>query len=258
MSAENNAYHSDYSVLSSSMIKTIAEDPAKFKSNYIDGNRSESTAPHFIEGSYVHSLILEPEKTVTEYAIFPGFRKAGADYEAFSAAHNGKVIISQPQMHRCGNLFRGYKARKEATDLVTGGLAEHTLTSSILNIAVKCRADYINPDAGYIVDVKTTAELSGTDMFKFTIQRFQYDLSAALYCQIAYDTYGKLFDFYWVVISKADGECHVYKASTETLSAGAAKYTQGLIIYKKCLASGVWGKPQPTDRSTKTYEIVEI
>ena len=257
MSKDN--YHTDISTLSSSMLKTILEDPAKFKREYIDGQRKDGGAAHFVEGSYVHSLILEPHKTDLEFIIYDGFVKRGGAFDAFSSANGDKTILSVPQKHRCMELLKAYNARPEAVALITGGEAEHTIQGKILDVPVKCRADYINADQGYIVDVKTTAELSGPEMFGYTIQRFQYDLSASLYCQIAADHYGKLFDFYWVVISKQDQQCHIYKASTQTLSQGTAKYTEALVMYKKCSTSGVWTRKQATkDFSSKDYEIITL
>lgn len=256
---ENKAYHSDYTVLSSSMLKTILENPQKFEFEYITGQRADSSAPHFIEGSYVHSLILEPEKTELEYAIYDGFVKRGAAYDTFSAANHDKTVISAPQKQKCLKLLEAYNARPEAMSLIKDGHAEHMLTSTILDVPVKCRADYINIKEGYIVDVKTTGELSGPEMFQYTIAKYKYDLSAALYCQIALNNFDKLFDFYWIVISKQDHQCHVYKASTKSLSEGTAQYIAALVTYRKCKESGIWTKKQATkDLSTANYEIQEI
>ncbi len=256
---ENQAYHSDASVLSSSMLKMILDDPAKFKHEYLDGNRADSGAAHFVEGTFVHSLILEPEKVQMEYAIFNGFAKRGTAYEDFKSANGDKTILSIVQKERCLQLLEGYKARPEAVGLITGGSAEHTLNSTVLDVPVKCRADYINFEAGYIVDVKTTAEASDSETFKHTVKRFSYDLSAALYIDIAQQVFEKSFDFYWIVLSKEDKMCEVYKASNKTLNDGDAAVKQALRLYTRCKETGIWEHPsKKVDYSTKDYEIREI
>jgi len=130
----------------------------------------------------------------------------------------------------------------------------------MFDVPVKMRADYINIEQGYIVDVKTTRWPSGVDVFRRVVKELGYELSAALYCDIAYRVYGKVFDFYWAVLSKSDYDCQVYKASTHTLSEGSALVNKSLITYKKCLQSGKW--PDSIDQVAQSvvaeHEILEI
>lgn len=252
-------YHADRTALSSSNLKQILKDPAKFYNEWVLGNKEpEEENSAFTEGTFTHSLILEPEK-INEYVIYPGLRKAGAAWEAFKLANKGKKILSAVQSQRCETYYKSYSNVSAATNLITGGVAEHTMLSSILDVNLKSRADYINLNDNYIVDVKTTSYGSDKESFKEVIQQYSYDLSAALYCQIAFNNYGRLFDFYFIVISKTDLTCDVYKASSETLSNGAAKMTKALVLYKKCKDSGIWQLDQPKkDFSDISYNIEEV
>lgn len=217
----------------------LLKHPDQFYQEWVMGQKTEQVERSvFSEGSFTHTLILEPEK-IAEYAIFPGLRKSGKVWEDFKAANPNKIILSAPQVNRCEALYQSYKATKVATELVQNGFPEHTMLSEILGVPVKARADYIVPGK-YIVDVKTTSAPTDIDMFKLTIEQYQYDLSAALYCQIAFDNYNALHDFYFVVLSKEDGGCAVYKASSNTLSIGAAKVTQAIVKYKRGLETGNW------------------
>jgi len=237
--SSNLDYHANRTHLSSSNLKMLLKHPDQFYQEWVMGQKVEQEERAvFTEGSFVHTLILEPEK-VAEYVVFPGLRKSGKVWEEFKAANPGKTILSAPQVNRCEALYQSYKNTKVALELVQNGLAEHTMLSSILDVPVKARADYIVPGK-YIVDVKTTSAPTDIEMFKLTIEQYQYDLSAALYCQIAFDNFNTLHDFYFVVLSKEDGGCAVYKASSNTLSMGAAKVTQSIVKYKKGLATGNW------------------
>lgn len=254
----NAEYHADKSSLSSSALKQLLKSPEQFYQEYVLGLKTEKQFDHFSEGSFVHMLILEPHK-IDEYAIYPGLRKGGKAFEDFKVANMGKTVLSAAQVHRCERMVKAYSSMVIANNLMATGLPEHTMCSSILGVAVKARADFIDPERGIIVDVKTTSLPSGSDVFCSTVAQYMYELSAALYCQIAYDTYGKLFDFYWLVLSKADNQCHVYKASSDTLSRGAALYLQAIVKYKQCIATGEWmSQSVQVSYDTKDYEIEEI
>jgi hypothetical protein len=253
----NADYHGNRSHLSSSNLKTLLTSPEQFKHEWIDGNKPvEGVKDHFTEGSFVHALILEPDTIIKDYAIFPGMRKAGGMWEAFKEEHGKtRTIITAAQVFRCEKLFDAYKSNKLATEVLEGALPEHSMISTWLDVPVKCRYDGIIPKS-HIVDIKTTSQPTDIDLFRHTVQQFRYDLSAALYAQIAYNVYGVLHDYYWVVLSKADQQCAVYKASSATLAEGAALCVQALVTYKKCLESGIW----TIDNNVKEFsqEIQEI
>lgn len=255
----NEEYHADRTSLSSSNLKQILKDPAKFYDEWVLGNKKkEEEKDAFTEGTFTHSLILEPEK-LGEYVIYPGLRKAGATWEAFKEANKDKKIISAAQNARCENYYKSYAEIKASSQLISGGISEHTMLTTVLGVPIKCRADYINIDAGYIVDIKTTSYGSDLESFSETIKSYMYDLSAALYCQAALDTYKKLFDFYFIVISKSDLTCDIYKASSDTLSNGAAKMIKALVVYKKCKRSGIWELNNNNNRVIDTlYNIKEV
>lgn len=258
LTSDNAAYHADTKYLSSSAIKMLLKDPKEYYNRYVLKLDEQEDKPAFAEGHFVHSLILEPE-TVSKYVVYPGIRRQGAKWDEFRALNPNKTILTMGQVARCENLYKNYSSMPVAKALIEKGIAEHTMLSKIIEEPVKARADYINIEDGYIVDVKTTSLPSGAEYFQQAIADYKYDLSAALYCQIAHDNYKKLFDFYWLVLSKYDYQCHVYKASSNTLSEGAAKVIKGIALYKQCVASGIWSLEQPKKQfDTKEYEIIII
>lgn len=261
----NRDYHADSTYLSSSSLKLLLKDVEQFHKEKILGIRPEEKEnPAFSEGSFVHSMILEPETVAAEYAFFEGWRKQGKDFDLFKKENSSKIILSKPQKFRCEKYVDAYRRLPPAIELLSGGMPEYTMCNKILNVPIKVRADYINIDKGYIVDIKTTAHPSSHEVFKRTVKDYGYDLSAALYCQVAHDINGKLFDFYFVVISKADFECQVYKASSATLTDGHTQVNKALIRYKKCLESGIWKNDESnkslsdTINSVHDYVIEEV
>lgn len=258
LTSDNETYHNNRTHLSSSSLKMLLKSPEQFYVEWVLGQSPPTVEnPNFSEGSFVHSLILEPE-TISQYAIYPGLRKSGSAFEEFKAKNPNKTILSAAQVHRCEKLYKAYTDMPIALELLKEGLAEHTMLADILGCPIKTRADFINIPKGYIVDIKTTAGPTDIDAFKATVLQYSYELSAALYCEAARVNYNKLFDFYWLVLSKSDGQCAIYKASSDTLTFGAAMYTQAIVLYKKCLESGIWRKEQPALEFTSNYEILEI
>lgn len=242
----NIDYQANRTHLSSSMLKLLLKNPAEFQKQWF-GNLEQQSKDVFDEGSFVHSLILEPD-CISQYAIFSGLRKYGKLYDEFKSLHPGKIILSAAQVIRCEKLVVACKSSASAVKLLSGGVAESAITSNILDIPVKMRADYIVPGK-YIVDVKTTSMPTDVECFKQTVKDYGYDLSASLYCQIAYDAFGALHDFFFIVLSKSDGGCAIYKMSSETLSIGNSLVTKAIVMYKKCLTSGVWSHEQEVSSS---------
>ena len=261
---DNNGYHSDTTYLSSSDLKLLLTDIQAFHKKKILGEREEQVEkPAFSEGSYVHALILEPEVIPDEFAFYPGWRKQGKEWESFrdDKANAGKIILSKPQKVRCEQYFEAYKDHPVAHKFVQGGFPEHTICVNLHGVPLKIRTDYINAEDGYIADVKTSGYSVEQDMFKETIKKFSYDLSAALYCEVAKEFYKKNFDFNFIAISKSDKTCEVFKASEETMEKGRVLMMRALRIYKNCMKTGDWSSnviEKPSYDADSEYEILEV
>jgi hypothetical protein len=216
------------------------------------------------EGSLAHSMLLEPELVDNEYVFWSGWRKAGKEWETFlaelSPADAKKTIISTPQKYRVDKLAKACRAHKVGSSLLTGGESELTVCGTIMDVPIKTRFDYINVEKGYIADIKTTGYSGELDSFKQTLKDLSYQLSGALYCMIAEQYFGKKFDFYYIVLSKRDEDCQVYKTSEETMNQGRRMVLDALLKYKKALSTNVWTEETQNDTviNETDYEILEV
>lgn len=254
----NTDYHANRTHLSSSMLKLLLKDAAAFDKAWNKGIVDSDDKTVFQDGSLVHSLILEPHLVKAEYAFFQGLRRAGKLFEQFRDDNPGKRIMTEAQHLRAIDCLKAYKTRPEAMALIQGGEAEFTLEGEILDVPCKARFDYINVEKGWLVDIKTTGMPAGAEIFKDAINMYRYDLSAALYLMLAEKRYGRTFDWYFVVISKCDKVCDVYKLSQETRRAGVAFVYQALLKYKKCKASNLWVDSPPELCNNQDYEVEEV
>lgn len=240
----NSEYHADRKYISSSVLKTIYKSLDIYYNEYILGMKKEissSTQATFDLGSLVHSYILEPHLVENDYNFFKGFRKAGPEYKEFlESARHGKPIISSPQHHSAKELVEAYKRNKHAPSLISGGFSEQTICGTLHGVPIKTRYDYINVDKGFISDVKTTAYPSDKENFTQTVDGLMYHLSAALYCAMAEQYYGKPFDFYFIVLSKRDKTCNVFKLSDEKMELGKRIVAEACAKYKKAKETNDW------------------
>lgn len=256
----NEEYHSEQTHLSSSNYKTLLKDTEKFYKEKILGEKEQKTSNAFDEGSLAHAFILEPHLVDVEFAMFDGFRKAGKAWEDFKNSNPDKTLLSKPQWKRVEGWIDNYRKLPAATELLKGCDVELSLFGKFNNIPTKVRADAINIEEGYIVDVKTSGYDTDLESFKLTVDQFGYDLSAALYRKMYSDYFKKDFDFYFVVLGKKDNKCNVYKISKNTISKGNIQLAKACKIYRECIKSGDWTtKTKKLEvQCVDDYEILEV
>lgn len=250
--SSNQDYHSNRTHVSSSQLKLLLTNRREYHERYVL-NLPQPDKDFYSEGSYLHALVLEPHTIDGNYAIYQGMVKRGETWEKFKKENEGKTIISRFQKAKAESWAKSVFEHKEAAKLLSGGEAELTMTGKLLGLDAKIRADYINKNSNYIVDVKTTAHLSGTEQFKDTVSKYMYDLSAVMYCLVA-SIDDIPYDFYFVVVSKADLQCHVYKLGKASQTTGMTKLLRAVSLYNKCKASGLWLE----EKEEQPYTIEEV
>jgi hypothetical protein len=261
----NDEYHSDRKYLSSSVLKTVNKSLDLYHLEYILGQKKEvskETQAIFDYGTLCHSYILEPNTVSTDFNFFPGFRKAGKEFEDYKAAlTNPRLpIISASQNSQVLELIKAYSKHPVAPNLVKDGFAEYTVCGELFGCPIKVRTDYLNIDKGYIVDVKSSGYSSDQESFKLTVDGLQYHLSAALYLQMLEKHFNKPFEFYFLVLSKKDKTCDVFKLSKETREKGELAVRNACDKYRKAKATGIWTDffDKPVAEASDEYEILEV
>ena len=235
----NEDYHKDKKFKSSSTLKLFLKDPREYYKRYVlQEPREEMYKSAYDFGSYMHSLILEPEKTILEFAVFDGATRRGKAYEEFKSNNEGKTIITAAQAQQALDLLHLYNEHVDTKGLIENGVAEHTLCVELDGMPIKVRADYIKE--GMIVDVKTTSDPVDRFSAAKTIIRFDYDLSAALYVDAFKQYTGKDHDFVFAFINKQFGDIGILKASEDLLENGRKKYKAAIKRLAEAERTGVY------------------
>lgn len=238
---DNETYHSDRKFKSSSTLKLFLKDPREYYKRYVLGEeREEMYKSAYDFGSYMHSLILEPHKTVLEFAVFEGATRRGKAYEEFKDANKGKTIITASQAQQALDLLHLYNDHVDTAGLIEQGVAEHTLCVELEGMPIKVRADYIKE--GMIIDVKTSSDPVDKYSAAKTIIRFDYDLSAALYVDAFKKYTGQDHEFVFAFLNKQNGDVGILKASEDLLNNGRKKYKAAIKGLAEAEKTGVYYK----------------
>lgn len=244
----NEQYHGAEGFYSSSQFKTAVECVELFYRKYVTGELVQKSIPAFATGTYYHTAILEPELLEEECVVFTGKVKRGAAWEKFKDENSSKTIISLSQKAEADNLIQATNACTTAQELLKSGVPELSLFTKLAGFPVKVRADWIDLDRGFIMDLKsTTGNAKSEKAIIKKVASYDYDLSAALYLD-AFNSYLKSQDmpllskFYWVFASKDEANCKTYLASPKMIELGRRKYMFGLRKLEEAMANG-WSFP---------------
>lgn len=257
--SSNSYYHSNRTHKSSSALKLILKDPRQYYKNYVLNEPQNFSADALAIGSYAHTRVLEPHLEEVEYAIFTGARRSGDDWKEFKAKadEEGKTIITRSQKKLVDDMMVSYEStnvvlgehgsEKEVaiSSFFTGGEAEETLCGELDGYKIKTRFDYRKVKDGYasINDLKTTATALGPATLEDVeeiCKYWGYDVSAALYCDLATKYTGIKHDFYFVFISKKDHVTRIFKASEAMLERGRQTYKKAIAVLKECESTGIY------------------
>lgn len=217
--------------LSYSSMKHLLKSPKWFE--YKRRNPDPETQA-LRDGNLVHTEILEPEK----YQLFQfvdvstkNTNKWKLAVEKFGKAYT--FTLKEKYMNN--RIASAFLQNDRCVSFMQGADVEVPVIKSFNNIPVRGKADIYKPGQ-YVADVKTTGDglkdvqLKSGDVvnqFKFTIDKYDYDLQAYLYTQM-FD----VPDFYWLVIDKSTTDIGVFKASDQTLESGKLKLEAALQIYE--------------------------
>lgn len=256
---DNATYHGDKKYISSSGLKLILEDPIQYYNKYINPIpefRSVGSVNMDL-GSYVHSLVLEPENTEADFAIYDGIKR-GPAWREFEEQNRGKIIISKQNAELGKKLQSSLMQNKHISTLLEGGQSEFTYCTQLNGCDVKVRADRINLEKNYILDIKTTSKPLTKDALMGSIASLHYDLSAALYidCFRQINNVEKL-DFYFLFVNTKDSlDSVVYKASDVLIENGRKKYKRAIKKLLELKASGQWKKEEIEEIDVPHWAII--
>lgn len=255
----NSQYHSpEGNFYSSSQLKKAIKDIELFYKHYVSKELEDKVSGANLDiGNYYHTAILEPHLLEKEYTVYPGKTRRGKEWETFKILNEGKTILTQGDMIKAEGIIKATKSNQLAMDLLEGGKSELSLGINLHGLDIKVRADKINEDNGYLIDLKSTTG-NAKDLHKIqeTTQHWGYDLSAALYLD-AFIAHGfKIDRFIWIYASKDYHNCSIFEAHVDSdiIRIGRAKYLKAIALIKKYEALDWKFEPEVMSLSALPWE----
>ncbi|BCP56217.1 hypothetical protein K32_48340 [Kaistia sp. 32K] len=176
----------------------------------------------------------------------------------YNATLGEKIIIPAKDYKDMLSMLRAVDRHPFAAGLLSGAEVEQSFfietdqniidhdTGVVTPIRVlrKCRTDAITASGGWIVDLKTTDNVS-EDGFGATIARRRYDIQAAWYLDILRDLYGSAAPrgFAFIAAQKTrpyDVAVHYMEADHPALARGRRLYQRDLLRIVRCREEGYW------------------
>lgn len=236
-------YHA-HPAFSASKAKSILDSPARFKWEYIDGNREEKKA--FDVGSAVHSKVLGTGYPVAVLE-FDSFRTKGAQAARDKARAAGQIPMLKHEMQPINAMAEAVLKNRVARKLFEReGNAEASVFAEHLGLELRCRFDYLPDEGGIVVDLKTTSGSASPGGFAKTAADLRYHVARGHYLDVLKRATDRDAEMVFVVVeTKAPYLVGVHQLSREFADMGEAEALEARDIFKQCLDTGEWpGYPE--------------
>lgn len=240
-------YHGSYTnFLSSSDLRRLLRSPAHYRTPH----SAPTAAQEF--GTLVHECVLEPD--VWQARRRPSLKfdrrtkegKALYDWQQSQELERGFRFVPEDTFNQVEAIAHSVQSSLGSSGLLTGGVAELSGISEILDTPVRIRPDYLKDDV--IVDLKTCVDARE---FQKSVFNYSYEVQAAFYLDVAKAIDGKDRKFVWLAVEKeAPYGCMIYEPSEAVLERGRKLYKQAIQTYIECASFDVW-----PSYSTKTQQI---
>ena len=249
----NDVYHAQPAI-SASWLKMLNKSPMHMWHAYINPEREkQERTPAMMLGSLTHTLVLEPQKFDSEYAVVPeGIDKRSKDGKALFAwiEGQGKTPVKAADLYEC----QMFAAALHANDVFQQiRKNEHVNESTYYwddvetGLACKFRADTIvfpcdEYPNGALTDVKTAAS---ADPAVFGRQFFDlgYHIQAAHYAEGFMDAFGtdEPPEFIFEVVEKsAPYIVQLYRVQESVMEYGFAERARLMTIAAECYEKKNW------------------
>ncbi len=209
MSKETNqAYHSDMSRVSNSMLTVLKRSPKEFAKRFILRTWIEADSKPLKIGQLVHCLTLEPSDFDSRYVIGEKCdkrTKAGkAAWAELEANANCREIVDAEDYDLAKQCALELMNHDEFGLLLMAppkdAVIEERIDFEWNGVPARCKPDMVIPSMNVIIDIKTTQDAS-EDAFKRAIGKWGYHRQDAFYKEAVRQKYGRDFRFLFAVVA---------------------------------------------------------
>lgn len=244
----NEAYHSGPGI-SKSQLDLVHQSPAllQWSKNAPEDDENKSALN---VGDAVHALLLEPQRFRDEFAIGPANapRNTNAGKEKwaeFEAGLDGQVVLTAEEGRKIELIYGSVMAHPHARWLIEAkGDPEGSIywKDPETGLLCRCRLDKLLTDYGWILDVKTTADMS---KFKWSVRDYRYDVQDAFYSEGYTHHFGERPQGFLFLVVSTSIECgrypvRLFELTPESKKEGYEAMRNDLAVVAECQRTGEW------------------
>ena len=212
-------YYGDFGkkYLSNSDISALLTNPLAL------GKPSEPR-PAFLVGGYFHTAILEPDK-LKKYKVRPSSTRNTKVYKEMSG---GELCLLQHEVDLIEKMRDKVMSNRVCKDFIQGTNKDSNIDFEVPGIKEiegnfwKGKADIVNHDEKFIVDLKTTNDINN---FRSSAFRYNYDSQAYIYNQM----FG--YEFLFIVVDKNTHQIGIFDCSPKFYDSGLDKVRRATEVY---------------------------
>ena len=176
---------------------------------------------NFLIGGYFHTAILEPDK-LKKYRIIESSTRNTKLYKEISG---GEMCLLQHEVDKLELMIDTMISNDACNDLINGINVEYEKPGikEIEGLLWKGKADIVNHDEKYVVDLKTTSNLHN---FRSSAYKYNYDSQAYIYRKL----FG--YDLIFLAIDKVTRQIGIFDCSDKFYDSGKEKVKQAVEQWK--------------------------
>lgn len=214
------------------------KSPKHIKHAY-ENNSPSSDAQ--IKGQMAHTLSMQPELFHDEFAIYGGKVRRGKEWDAFQRENTGATCATEKMVDAVQGMAEAVRLDPVAAEFIKEGVSEVSMFSVEQGLQVKGRLDWIDTQAGNLVDLKFVASIDD-HKFGSSFVTFGYGLKLACYRRWFERESGKKINRVILITCEQTAPYDVacVPIPENVLEIGWDAAERAITRVKSCIESGLW------------------
>jgi hypothetical protein len=241
--------------ISASDIKNFLISPLYWFHKLNDGVPKDD-GRHFIIGTALHELILEPSFFKENYLITPKFdmrTTAGkSGYADFMKVSSGKILLNIDEYEMIVKMGESATRNETFTNLIVDSYRELSCYTQDekTGLLIRMRPDSFAKTKSTITDIKT-CQSSSYKAFKSDVYKYSYSISAAFYC----DFLNRENYVFCAIEKQPPYQTALYILDDEMIEYGRKQYRMALDLMRWSLDNEYWCTYNEFEILKECYEL---
>lgn len=242
--------------ISASELKAFLTSPQYYYFKKYQEDKTESKGRHFIIGSALHELILEPHQFKDNYIVAPKFDLrtivGKREHANFMESAEGKVLLNVDEYEMIVKMGEGATKNETFLDLIWDSYRELSCytTDPKTGLKLRMRPDSFAKTKSTITDIKT-CQSSSYKGFKSDIYKYSYSITSAFYM----DFLNRENYVFCAIEKQAPFQTALYMLDDEMVAFGRSQYRMALDLLKWSIDNDYWCSYNEFEILKECYEL---